>query len=214
MIAVVIGGTGLVGLTLLQKLVQDAEITSIISVSRKPCGLKSDKLHEILIQDLAELSTYKERLQGDYYFCCLGTTIKVAGSQEQFRKVDQKAVIDFAQIAQFHQAQALAVVTAAGANEKSLIFYSRVKGEVESALKKMEFRRLIIFKPALLMGTRKVARAGEGMASSVFKILSPVLPKSVEKKLMTSAETLAERMLSEVKKSSLENIQLIEAQQI
>jgi len=98
MIATVIGSTGLTGSALVRKLLADSEITKIISVSRKSLNIAKTKLTEVLISDLAELLSIESRIRAELYFCCLGTTIKTAGSKENFEKVDHTVIIAFAKI--------------------------------------------------------------------------------------------------------------------
>lgn len=197
MVAVIIGSTGLVGhLTLLQ-LLESPRFTEVISVSRRPVGLSHLKLKEVLISDLSQILENEARLQGDVYFCCLGTTIKAAGSQDNFRKVDFNAVRDFAQIAQKRKAQSLVLISAAGADAGSVIFYNRVKGETENALRQMGLQRLVIFRPGLLMGERQEHRPGEKFAMGVMNLLKQVLPTNLEKRIATSAAVLATRAVDE-----------------
>src|SRR5688500_10362415 len=116
--AVIAGATGLVGSTLLEKLFKDASFTEIISITRKPLR-EHPKLKQILIENFSELPP----VTGDVHFCCLGTTIKTAGSKDNFRKVDFDAVLNFAK-----SAKNFILVSASGANAKSPIFYNRLKG--------------------------------------------------------------------------------------
>ena len=194
MIAVVIGSTGLVGNLLVQQLLNDPEIFNLISISRKPLSYHHLKLKQILLQDLSELPAHNANMKGDYYFCCLGTTIKDAGSQQNFEKIDRVAVLDFAKIARDFDAKCFSVISAYGAHSQSRVYYNRVKGSVEEALKQLHFKRLVIFKPSLLMGTRKAFRLGERVAIEIVKVISFVLPTFVSKRLGTNVDLLASRL--------------------
>jgi uncharacterized protein YbjT (DUF2867 family) len=112
--------------------------------------------------------------------CCLGTTIKTAGSQAAFRAVDFDAVLHFAQAAQRAGVQRFAVVSALGADAKSGNFYSRVKGEMEAALVALGFRTLVIARPSLLAGDRaslgQPLRRGEVWTLALTKPLAPLIP--------------------------------------
>ena len=99
MIATAIGGTGLTGSLVVRKLVDDPAITKVISIARRSLEIPNPKLEEVLIHDLGELPALGSMLRGDFYFCCLGTTIEIAGSKEGFEKVDHDAVEAFAKIA-------------------------------------------------------------------------------------------------------------------
>ena len=112
MIAILIGGTGLTGSSLVRRLLADPAITKVISISRKSLEISNPKLAEVLISDLAELSSIESKIRGDLYFCCLGTTIKAAGSKENFEKVDHAAIVAFAKIARAHDAKSVTLVSA------------------------------------------------------------------------------------------------------
>ena len=173
----------------------------MISISRKPLNSSSPKLTEVLVSDLAELPSIESRIRGDLYFCCLGTTIKTAGSKENFEKVDHAAIVAFAKIAKAHDAKALALVSAMGANATSMFFYNQVKGRTENDVKALGLRSLIIFRPALLVGPRHEFRLAEMIATRTLVPLSRFLPTRTRKSLITEAETLAARMLAESKEA-------------
>src|ERR1700676_781441 len=196
MIATLIGGTGLTGSFLVRDLLADSAITKVISVSRKSLNISNAKLTEVLIPDLAELPSIESKIRGQLYFCCLGTTIKKAGSKENSEKVDHDAVVAFAKSAKAHDATSFTFVSAMGANANSMIFYNRVKGRTEDDVKALGLRSLIIFKPALLVGPRAEFRLGERLATVTLLALPPLLRTRSQKSLITNAETLAMRMLA------------------
>lgn len=200
MIAVIAGATGLVGSTLVPKLLADRDIGNVISVGRKPLGLTHPKLIEVQIPDLAALPSVSAKLRGDLYFCCLGTTIKTAGSRANFKRVDYDAVVAFGEIARNHYAKSFTLVSATGANAKSKIFYNRVKGETESSLSELLLPSLTIFRPGLLVGDRKEVRPSEKRMIKLFGFFSEVLPQAVSKRVGTFVEVLADRMLEESRK--------------
>ncbi len=199
MIATLIGSTGLTGSSLVRQLLADSAITKVISISRKPLNLLNAKLTEVLVSDLAELPSMESRIRGDLYFCCLGTTIKTAGSKENFEKVDHAGVVAFAKIAKAHNAKSFTLVSAMGANASSMFFYNQVKGRTENDVKALGLRSLIIFKPALLVGPRHEFRLAERIATKTLVPLSRLLPARTQKSLITRAETIAARMLAEGK---------------
>jgi uncharacterized protein YbjT (DUF2867 family) len=199
MIATIIGGTGLTGSFLVRLLLADSAITKVISVSRKSSNTSNAKLTEVLISDLAELPLISSKIRGEIYFCCLGTTIRAAGSKEHFEKVDHAAVVAFAKIAKAHDAKSFTLVSAMGANASSMFFYNQVKGRTENDVKALGLRSLIIFKPALLVGPRQEFRLAEKIATKTLVPLSQLLPTRTQKSLITEAETLATRMLAEGK---------------
>lgn len=194
MIAVIAGATGLTGSFLIRGLLADGKIARVISVSRKPTGLKDAKLSEVLVADLSVLATIAVSLKGDAYFCCLGTTIKAAGSRENFRKVDHDAILAFGRVALGHQAKSFSVVSAMGSAPKSLVFYNRVKGETEADLQALGFASLSIFKPAMLTGPRQETRPMESLVTTLLAPIGAVLPEGWRKRIITPADRLAERM--------------------
>jgi uncharacterized protein YbjT (DUF2867 family) len=114
--------------------------------------------------------------------CCLGTTIKVAGSQAAFRAVDFDAVLAFAKAARAAGVQRFAVVSALGADARSAVFYNRVKGEMEAAVTALGFESLTIARPSLLVGDRgaigQPVRAGERLAFALTAPLGRFIPKA------------------------------------
>ncbi|HXH31510.1 MAG TPA: NAD(P)H-binding protein [Bacteriovoracaceae bacterium] len=208
--AVIIGATGLVGTELLKKILNDNSFDGVTSISRRRPQQEHPKLTQVIVSTLEDLPLRAVDLQGEVYFCCLGTTIKAAGSQQQFRKIDQRAVGDFARIAKNHQAKSFVLVSAQGAAPGSKIFYSRVKGEVEQELNALGLASLTIFRPSLLIGDRKEKRPAERFLINLFKILSPVLPASVLKRAGTEVSQLADRMI-ELAVSSRPGVTVVEA---
>jgi uncharacterized protein YbjT (DUF2867 family) len=201
-IATLIGSTGLTGSFLVRLLLADSAITKVISISRRSLNISNAKLTEVLISDLAQLPSAEPKILGELYFCCLGTTIKTAGSRENFEKVDHAAVVGFAKIAKTHDAKSFTLISAMGANLRSIFFYNRVKGGMENDVEALGLRSLIIFKPALLVGPRHEYRLGESIATKTLIPLSHLLPIRIRKSLSTEAEILATRMLAEGKAAS------------
>jgi uncharacterized protein YbjT (DUF2867 family) len=122
--------------------------------------------------DFDRLEENPSLLRADDVFCCLGTTIAKAGSQEAFRKVDFTYVVEAARVASDAGAEQFLVVSAVGADPSSRVFYNRVKGEMEAAVKRLPFRALWIVRPSLLLGDRKEFRLGERIAELVSRPLA------------------------------------------
>jgi uncharacterized protein YbjT (DUF2867 family) len=213
MIATAIGGTGLTGSLLVRKLVDDPAITKVISIARRSLEIPNPKLEEVLIHDLGELPALGSMLRGDFYFCCLGTTIEIAGSKEGFEKVDHDAVEAFAKIAKTHSARSFTLISAMLANANSMFFYNRVKGRTENDVRALGLHSLIIFRPALLVGSRREFRLAEAVASLALVPISRLLPTRVRKRFITPVQTLAERMLAEGKAAPA-GVHVIEAKDI
>ena len=213
MIAVIAGSTGLTGALLLSKLLNDVSITQVVSITRRPQEISHPKLKNVVISDFKDILQHTSELKGDLYFSCLGTTIKIAKTKENFRKVDFDAVVDFGKVAEINQAKSLTVISASGANSRSPIFYNKVKGETEEALMELKINRLILMRPGLLMGERSNKRLMEEAFIKTMKVISSILPEKVEKTIATSIETLTQRMLKEGKNTA-STIKIINAADI
>jgi uncharacterized protein YbjT (DUF2867 family) len=119
-------------------------------------------------------------LHADDAFCCLGTTIRQAGTKEAFRKIDFEYPVELAKRLKENGATGYYLVSALGANHKSSIFYNKVKGETEAAINDVGFNAYHIFRPSLLLGDRKEQRAGEDAAKVFYKIFGFLIPKKYQ----------------------------------
>ncbi|MBN1209019.1 MAG: NAD(P)H-binding protein [Myxococcaceae bacterium] len=171
--ALVAGASGLVGGLHLDALLESPLYREVCSLGRRPLPRQHPKLTQRTV-DFARLEGETLPAAEDA-FCCLGTTLKKAGSQEAFRAVDHDAVLAFARAARKAGARRFLVVTALGADPRSRIFYNRVKGEIEEALKGVGFESLLILRPSLLLGERAEQRPGERAAIVLTKALGPLL---------------------------------------
>lgn len=162
------GATGLTGEHLLDRLLSEPTVSRVLAPTRRPLAA-----HPHLENPVGDLATLLPTLSGevDTAFCCLGSTIKQAGSQEAFRAVDHDLVLAFARRARELGARHLVVISALGANPQSSVFYNRVKGETEEALKAMGWPQLTIARPSLLLGTRHDFRLGERLAAPLLRWL-------------------------------------------
>jgi uncharacterized protein YbjT (DUF2867 family) len=194
----VAGATGLVGRALLKRLLADARTGPVTALVRRgPAGLPEGCTEQVV--DFATLG----RPGGatlpttDWAACCLGTTIKVAGSQAAFRAVDFDAVLAFARAAQAAGASRLVVVSALGADGRSSVFYNRVKGEMEQALAGLGLRRLVIARPSLLLGDRAAIGQPGHTVEQIAQALMPALGWLVPRKLRPiSADAVADALLA------------------
>jgi uncharacterized protein YbjT (DUF2867 family) len=174
-IALVAGGSGLVGGQLLPLLLQSPHYTRVHALSRRPLPFDHPRLANRVVRFEASLQSQLKGLQCQDAFCCLGTTIRDAGSQTAFRAIDFELVQEFAQLARSGGAERLVVVSALGANAASKNFYMRVKGEMEQALEGLRFRALDIMQPSLLLGARRELRVLELGAQAAMQVLNPLL---------------------------------------
>ena len=175
--ALVIGGTGLVGVELLRLLASDTEFSRIDSVARSIVPDLQDRLHQV-VMDLLEESL-PANVTPDVVFCCLGTTIRTAGSQEAFRRVDYEMPMRIAKAARTRGAQHFILVSSLGANPASRTFYSRIKGELERDLQKLGYPSLTFVRPSLLLGDRTEPRFGEQVAALVLLTFRLLIPRSL-----------------------------------
>jgi uncharacterized protein YbjT (DUF2867 family) len=191
--SLLVGATGLIGTALQSRLAE--QYTKVYAVSRKPL-LDLPQKTENIVTDFSGNWFEKSWPSCDDIYCALGTTIKVAGSQEAFRKVDFDHVVNAATVAKRAGATRMAVVSALGANSKSSVFYSRTKGEMEEALKAVGFAHLLIIRPSFLSGDRKAlgqtSRPGEKIALSIASFLKPLIPIKYR---AISADTVAHCMV-------------------
>jgi uncharacterized protein YbjT (DUF2867 family) len=194
----VAGATGLVGRDVLAGLLADDSVAAVHTLGRRDVPLRHPKLIQHKIDFKAASTSSGQALPAlpsvDEAFIALGTTIKVAGSQEAFRAVDHDAVIAVAKAAKAAGAMRLGVVSAMGADKRSTIFYNRVKGETEEALATLGFGTLVIARPSFLAGDRESlgqpVRGGEKLALRISRMLAPLVPdnyKSIDAKLVARA---------------------------
>lgn len=210
--ALIVGATGLAGRHCLHYLLQDPEYSAVTVLNRRSLGQSHTKLQEHII-DFENLEGFRPFIQGNHIFCGLGTTIKQAGSQSDFRKVDYSYPLTLARIAQENQAHQFALISALGANENSRIFYNRTKGELEQSITQLKFPGTLIFRPSLLVGEHSESRTGEKLGEFFLKGLSPLLQGKLRKYRAIQARTLAVAMV-EMAKVELKGIHIFESDQI
>jgi len=175
-VALVAGATGLVGREVLAVLLADKRYGAVHCVGRRALPLQHPKLvqHTVDFKALPALPPVND------VFIALGTTIKVAGSQEAFRAIDFDAVVAVARAAHAQGATKIGVVSAMGADAKSSIFYSRVKGEMEEALSGIGFKDVVFARPSMLAGDRAAldqpTRLGEQLGLVVTRYLNFLIP--------------------------------------
>ncbi len=188
-----LGATGLVGNECLQLLIAEKRVSEIRVFSRSPLVLSDNKIN-VVCAPLDEMNKHSSFFEVDALLCALGTTIKKAGSQQAFRLVDYEYPVTAASIAKQHDVQHYLLVTALGANAQSSIFYNRVKGETENAIKDFTFKRTTIIRPSLLLGERKEFRIGE----KIGQFFSPFIPKKYKPVHASSvARTLVKELFTE-----------------
>lgn len=169
--ALILGYTGAVGSALLEELVKSDKVNNIVCLGRRPAPYDHHKI-QFVHADMGKLVNHLDAFSGiSRIYCCLGSTMKQAGSKEAFRKVDYNMIVDAANIAKQAGVTHFSLISAVGADAKSGFFYNQVKGETEQALEAVGFERLSIYRPGLLLGDRQEVRVGERIA----KVLSPLI---------------------------------------
>ncbi|WP_294309032.1 NAD(P)H-binding protein [uncultured Chryseobacterium sp.] len=204
--ALVIGATGATGKDLVNLLLQDQDFDEIKVFVRKPIDIQNDKL-KVHVVDFEKPEEWKNEIKGDVAFSCLGTTLKAAGSKEAQRKVDFDYQYEFAKAAKENNVEDYILVSSYGANPKSKIFYSRMKGELEDAVKKLHFTKITIFKPGML--ERKDSdRPGEVLGSRIIKFANRLGLMESQKPLPTNVLAKAMINSSKIKSNGYSSIKL------
>ncbi|PKQ09093.1 MAG: hypothetical protein CVT73_04445 [Alphaproteobacteria bacterium HGW-Alphaproteobacteria-12] len=197
--ALVAGASGLVGGLLLKRLLAAPQYERVLAVTRRDLGTGHQKLRQIT----ANFDRLDTALAGigavDDAFCTLGTTIRKAGSEAEFRKVDHDYILAFGQAAKQAGAERFLLISAVGANARSRVFYSRVKGETEEALTALGFPALDIFQPGLLLGARSERRPTEAAFIALMPLINPLLLGPAKIYRGISADALAAAMIEAAK---------------
>jgi uncharacterized protein YbjT (DUF2867 family) len=160
----VIGATGLIGRQLVDQLIKDPLVGVIRIFTRRETGIRHTKIEERII-DFEDESGWKSLVTGDVLYSTLGTTLRQAGSKAAQYKVDYQYQYQFARAAAANGVKSYALVSSAGADPGSFIFYSRIKGELDVAVQQLPFRQCVILRPSILAGNREVERPTEKMAN-------------------------------------------------
>ncbi|MBF9236911.1 NAD-dependent epimerase/dehydratase family protein [Hymenobacter sp. BT683] len=192
--ALLAGATGLIGSHLLPLLLASERYSKVIVVGRKAVPVVHPKLTQV-VTDLDKLEDVRLQLIADDVFCCLGTTMKQAGSKEAFFKVDFLYVVSLAAITAGNFASQLMVVSSLGADAEAAVYYSRVKGEMEAAVQELPFRAIHIFRPSLLLGERAQPRLGERIGAVVLGLFKPLMRGPLHKYRPVTGATVAAAML-------------------
>ncbi len=193
--ALIAGASGLVGSELLRQLLGNDEYEKVVVLVRKPLELTHPKLLQVQT-DYSRIEALAPPVPIHTLFCALGTTIKKAGSQAAFRKVDHDYVTGLGNFCEKNRVGMLLVVSAMGADSGSRVFYNRVKGEMEAALQPLSIPSIAIFRPSLLLGKRSEFRLGEKVAQAIMGALGFIFIGGLVKYKPISAAKVARAMIA------------------
>ena len=206
-----LGASGLTGQALLSRLILDSNIREIILLVRRTLSVNSPKVKQYQ-PDFSRLQDYQQLFKVDQIFCCLGTTIKTAGSKAAFRAIDVDLVSQCGQLAVTGGVDTFIVISAVGANQHSGNFYSRCKGDMEAQLIKISKEstmKIIVCRPSLLLGNRAIFRLAESTSALLTKLLPFLFHGPLKQYSPIRATQLADAMLSAAREATQEQIRVI-----
>lgn len=194
--AIVIGATGATGKEIVENLLNNQLFSEVIILVRKKSFKNHSRLNEIVV-DFEHLKQYKNVINADIAFSCLGTTLKIAGSKANQWKVDFDYQFKFAQLAKENNIPTFVLLSALGANSSSKIFYSKMKGTLENVIKNLQFTSTYIIKPGSLIRPN-TDRLGEKLGVNfiqffnkigLLKNYTPITVKDLSKVMIDLGET-------------------------
>lgn len=197
--AILIGATGLVGSQLLDQLLADKGYTKVTVLTRRETGKTHKKLIEINV-DFDQIKEASVDVTGDVLFSTLGTTLKSAGSKERQYEIDYWMQYNVAEMASNAGVKKLVLLSSTGANADSSVFYSRMKGELDEAVKKLDFNQVSIIRPSMLAGDRKEFRWTEKIFTPIMYALSWI--PGIRKYRPIKDKTVASAMINAVNKTT------------
>jgi uncharacterized protein YbjT (DUF2867 family) len=199
--ALVIGATGLVGKELVQLLTEENNYSTVTVLTRRK-SFEHPLIKEVVV-DFSNLAAYREEFTADDVFCCIGTTIKKAGSQAEMKKIDLEYPVEIARLAYEMGAKQLLAISAIGADNNSKIFYSKLKGEFEIQLRDIGYPSITILRPSLLLGNRNEFRLGEKLSSYLLPPLHFLLVGGLRKYRGIKASSVAAAMSKLARKNKI-----------
>lgn len=192
--AIILGATGLVGECLTRELADSNAYHTIHLLVRRPSGITHPRIKEHIV-DFEKLDEYRPLFSGADVYCCIGTTMKQAGSKEAFRKVDYDIPVNAAKAAN-HEAGNFLLISSIGARTRTSNFYLRTKGETEQAILKMNIPGIHILRPSMLLGNRREKRTGEKIGMALLAVFQPLLIGGWRKYRGIEATAVARAMIN------------------
>ena len=193
-IAFLAGASGLIGGHLLTLLLEDEEYDEVHLLLRKPLTIEQKKLRQHVV-DFDHLKDLTDVPNANDVFCCLGTTMKRAGSKDAFEKIDHHYPVEYARLASQNNAERFFLVTSIGSSSTSSFFYLRMKAKTEQVIKSLPFRAVHIFRPSMLLGQRSEFRWEDVVIPPLMKMFSLALFGRWRKYRAIHARTVAHAML-------------------
>jgi uncharacterized protein YbjT (DUF2867 family) len=198
--AVIFGASGLIGNCCLRRLLVHQAYDKIISIGRGPIKATHPKLIHYEV-DMTQSENYRHLMRGDDLFICLGTTMKKAGSKEAFYEIDHNLIFNIAKTGSLQGMNQLMLVSSIGADSRSLVFYLKVKGELEDDVRRLPYWSVHIMRPSVLLGSRDEKRPAEKIvgqlskglqyfSGSIIGDLAPVEADDVAKAMVQTAQGL------------------------
>jgi len=209
----VTGATGLVGGELVDLAVADGRVARVVTVGRRVSGRTDDKLEEV-VAGLDGLAAADVAVPVDAVACCLGTTMRRAGSRDAFRAVDLEGAVATGRLGRRLGATAFALVSSIGADPVARSFYLRTKGEAERAVQELGYERTVILRPSLLEGERDEVRFGERVGGTVLGLVSPLLVGGLRRWRPVAARTVARAILEAVCDPGSFGVRVLESEAI
>lgn len=188
--ALVLGASGLTGSYLLEILLESDFYSQVTIYVRKPLG----RSHPKLVEQLVNFATIESWTNADDVYCCLGATIKTVKTREAFTLVDLYAPLHIAKLQLSAGSKRFLVVSAAGANPKSSVFYNKTKGRLEEALKQLNYSSIYIFQPSFILGPRKESRWLEEIGIFFALKAIPIMKGRFKKYIPVHAKAIARSM--------------------
>jgi uncharacterized protein YbjT (DUF2867 family) len=211
--AIVLGATGLTGGYLVNELLSDGRYEKVKLISRRSLNIKHDKLEEYIV-DLLDENSWTEFVQGDDLFCCIGTTRKKTPDKNHYYQIDFGIPENAAVACKLNGVKSFAVVSAIGANSESSIFYNKLKGEMEEAVKSLGPSNVYIMRPSIIDGLRKESRLLEKIGLGIFKVLGILFIGGLKKYRLIHAHNIAKALIevvnSETEKDTFESDEIQE----
>jgi len=214
MTVLLLGASGLTGSHCLHILLSDDRYDEVITVVRRPLGIIHPKLIELVV-DFDKLDNYAADMKADAVLSTLGTTLRKAGSSAKFTKVDYEYQLKIAEIARRNGARIFVLLSSIGADKRSMVLYTKVKGEVEDAISKLGYDKVIILRPSILLGERAESRLGEVIGQWVVKKMPFLFSGPLTRYKGIPADTVAHAMINAVQKpyngvGIVENLEIFE----